>query len=236
MRVVTWNIEHGLGIDAAINALTNHPDLRDADLVLLQEMDDEGPGQIAEALGLHHQYRAGCTHTETGRPFGNAILARGSVGDPTVVQLPHVARLLGQRRVAVQAAVALELSSGSVDLMAWSVHAEVSTLPHRYQVAQYSEVADSVLASPAHASLVAGDFNTASGRSVRGLVQHMMRAGMERANASSGRTFTRFGRGFELDHIFVKGFDVVDAGVVSKHNASDHDPVWTVLTKTGVAT
>ena len=119
--------------------------------------------------------------------------------------------------------------------MAWSVHAEVSTLPHRYQVAQYSEVADSVLASPVHAALVAGDFNTASSRSVRGLEKGMMRAGMYRANASSGRTFTRFGRGFELDHIFVKGFDVVDAGVVSNHTASDHDPVWTVLKKTKAA-
>ena len=228
MRVVTWNIEHGLAIDAAIDALTTNPNLANADLVLLQEMDDEGPAQIAEALGLSHQYRAGCTHTGTGRSFGNAILARGTVGDPTVIQLPHLARVLGQRRIAVQAPVTLDLDDGPVDITAWSVHAEVSTLPHRRQVAQYREVADSVVGS-AGPAVVAGDFNTASGRSVRGLVDNMMRAGLERANALSGRTFTRFGRGFELDHIFVKGLAVVDAGVVNDHAASDHDPVWAVL-------
>ena len=229
MRVVTWNIEHGLGIDAAIDALTTHEHLKDADLVLLQEMDDEGPAQVADVLGLDHQYRAGCRHTGTGRPFGNAILARGTVGEPTVIQLPHLARILGQRRVAVQASVALDLDTGPVAIDAWSVHAEVSTLPHRRQVAQYREVADSVLDTEAHPALVAGDFNTASGRSVRGLVENMARAGMRRANAASGRTFTRFGRGFELDHIFVKGLEIVDAGVVNDHQASDHDPVWAVL-------
>lgn len=226
MRVVSWNIEHGIGIDAAIDALATHPDLASADVLLLQEMDDEGPGQIAEALGLGYQYRAGCKHTATGRPFGNAILARGTVGEPTVMELPHLARIIGQRRVAVHAPVTIEQAPRSFELMAWSVHAEVSTLPHRRQLAQYRAVADSVHDSSADIAVVAGDFNTASSRSVRGLVDSMTAVGMQRANATSGRTFTRFGLGFELDHIFTKGLDLIDVGVVSGHGASDHDPVW----------
>lgn len=231
MRVVSWNIELGAGIDRAIEVLATHPDLRDADLILLQEMDDVGPAQIAEALGLDSAYRAGCRHTETGKPFGNAILARGAVGEPAAHRLPHLARFMGMRRIAVQAAVTVKpATSDSVhEIMAWSVHAEISTLPHRFQVAQYREVADQVISAAEHKSIVGGDFNTASKRSIRGLVEHMERAEMQRLLQDGERTFFRFGRPFELDHLFAKGFEVVSSGVARDHDASDHDPVWAVL-------
>ncbi len=226
--MVTWNIEHGEAVEAAIHQLTTNPNLADADLVLLQEMDDEGPAQIAEALGMTHRYFAGCTHTGTGRPFGNAILARGTILDCEAIVLPHLARILGQRRTAVQGTVRLDRFGGE-PLVVWSVHAEVSTLPHRRQVAQYHTVADAVAASNAKRALVAGDFNTASPRSLRALIAAMASVEAERANADAGRTFTRFGRGFELDQIFTRGFDVVEVGVVHDHDASDHDPVWATL-------
>lgn len=225
---MTWNIEHGEAVEAAIHQLTTDPHLADADLVLLQEMDDQGPGRIAEALGMTHRYFAGCTHTGTGRPFGNAILARGTILGCEVIVLPHLARVLGQRRTAVQGTVELDRFGGE-QMVVWSVHAEVSTLPHRRQVAQYQTVANAVAASNAERALVCGDFNTASTRSLRALTAAMTTVGAERANASAGRTFTRFGRGFELDQIFTRGFDVVEVGVVHGHGASDHDPVWATL-------
>ncbi len=231
MRVVSWNIELGLGIDRAIDAFTSHPDLAGADLILLQEMDDVGPSQIAAALGLDSTYRAGCKHEETGKPFGNAILARGSVGEPEVIRLPHLARFMGMRRIALQAPITLQPKSSDepIELVAWSVHAEISTLPHRFQVAQYSAVADRVISVGSARSIVGGDFNTASNRSIRGLVENLERAGQRRVSAAGTRTFTRFGRPFELDHLFAAGFEVLRSGVVRGHGASDHDPVWADL-------
>lgn len=227
IRVVTWNIEHGHLVDEAIEQFRTNPNLANADLITLQEMDDHGPAEIAEALGMEHRYFAGCTHTGTGRPFGNAILARGDISVCEVVPLPHLARILGQRRTAVQGLIALDRLAGEIAV--WSVHAEISTLPHRRQVAQYRTVADRVATSRSGRVIVAGDFNTASSRSLQALVGAMSTAGATRANAHAGRTFTRFGRGFELDQIFTRGFDVIDVGVVHDHGASDHDPVWALL-------
>jgi len=38
-RAVAWNIERGLRLDAVIDALKHHADLRDADIYLLAELD-----------------------------------------------------------------------------------------------------------------------------------------------------------------------------------------------------
>lgn len=227
LRVVTWNIEHGQLVDAAVEQLTTNPHLSNADVVLLQEMDDEAPAEIADALGMTHKYFAGCTHSGTGKPFGNAVLARGVITECEVVPLPHLARIMGQRRTAVRGTVQLDRLPGDVGI--WSVHAEVSTLPHRRQMAQYTTVANAVAASSNTRTIVGGDFNTASSRSVRALVDAMASAGTERVNRTTGHTFTRFGRGFELDHIFTREFECVDVGVVRGHLASDHDPVWAVV-------
>lgn len=232
MRVVSWNIELGEEIDKAIDALSSHPDLAGADLVLLQEMDNVGPALIAEALGLEHTYRASCKHKDTGKPFGNSILARGSIGEPTVSRLPHIAPWAGIRRIAVHAPVTIHPAAegGEIELTAWSVHAEISTLPHRFQVAQYGAVADQVISSNSQRSIVGGDFNTASQRSVRGLVDHMQRAQARKVSPTGEQTFFRFGLPFELDHLFARGFETRACGVVQDHGASDHDPVWSLLT------
>ena len=234
MRVVSWNIELGLGIGPAIEALGTHPNLKDADLVLLQEMDDVGTEQIAAALGLDSGYRAGCKHTDTGKPFGNAILARGDIGDATALRLPHLGRVMGMRRIAVNALVTIPRTASSsgddpLTVSAWSVHAEISTLPHKLQVAQYRRIADQVIADQSPVTIIGGDFNTASKRSVRGLVDNMARAQMTRVLDPGDHSFVRFGRRFELDHLFVKGFEISACGVVRDHDASDHDPVWADL-------
>ncbi len=236
IRVVSWNIEHGLEVDRAIDALSNNPDLKDADLILLQEMDDVGPQRIAEALGLQATYRAGCTIAKTGKPFGNAILARGSIGEVVTFNLSHKALLYGSPRIGVTAPVTIEPKTGGapLDLFVCSVHAEVSTLSHRKQLVQYDEIVDRLTASDSNV-IVGGDFNTASHRSIEGLVTKMGAVGLDRLLPAGQQTFFRFGRPFELDHLFSSGFSVVDAGVSRGHEASDHDPVWAVLESTRIS-
>ena len=170
IRVVSWNIELGLQVDRAIEALSTDPHLADADIILLQEMDDVGPARIADALGMHSTYRAGCTVAKTGKPFGNAILARGTIGETDTFNLPHKALIYGQHRIGVIAPVRIEPRSGgsALDVVVCSVHAEVSTLSHRKQLVQYGEIAGRV-ASTGSKVIVGGDFNTASARSIDGL-------------------------------------------------------------------
>jgi hypothetical protein len=53
LRVVTFNIEYAKRIDAALEALRSHPELRGADVIALQEMDAPGVERIARALALN---------------------------------------------------------------------------------------------------------------------------------------------------------------------------------------
>jgi hypothetical protein len=73
LRVVTFNVEYAKRVDRAVVALRTHPELREADLLLLQEMDAEGTESIARALSLHWAYVPGSRHPDTHRDVGNAV-------------------------------------------------------------------------------------------------------------------------------------------------------------------
>jgi endonuclease/exonuclease/phosphatase family metal-dependent hydrolase len=75
-KVVNWNIKFGEKIDKAIEAFRDVEALKNADLILLQEMDEDGVKRIAYDLGLNYVYYPASIHDRTGRAFGNAILAR----------------------------------------------------------------------------------------------------------------------------------------------------------------
>lgn len=56
LRVVTFNVKEGEKIAETIAALGQHPDLRDADIVVLQEMNAEGVAAVARALRMNSAY------------------------------------------------------------------------------------------------------------------------------------------------------------------------------------
>lgn len=225
LRLVTWNVEHGLRVTQAIEAIEGHPDLRQPHVVLLQEMAPDGTERIAEALGMHWVYAAGNVHSKTGRDFGNAVLSRAPLELVEVVELPHSAAIWGEDRVAVGAACEL----GGRRLILWSVHAEVSTMRFRKQLDQYDVLASAFRRSPADLRLMTGDFNSASRRNISGLVERMRAAGARHITDGIGPTFRRFGRDFVLDHVFGSGFRPTRVGVAGPFDASDHKPVFAEL-------
>lgn len=229
LRVVTWNIELGERIDHAIEALTNTPGLVDADVLLLQEMSSDGTARIAEALGFNWVYASGGPHSKTGREFGNAVLSRWKIDRAAIVPLPHKAMILGEFRFGIRASI--DLAGATLD--AWSVHAEVSTLPFRRQIVQYETIASATGDSAAEMQVIGGDFNTASLRNVRMLMHRMSAAGATFSSVEVGNTFERFGREFKLDHIFNIGMQTESVGTPGKLVASDHAPVWARFTTFG---
>lgn len=225
LRTVTWNIQFGRRAVEAAAILAEHPDLRDADVVLLQEMDESGTATIADRLGVDYRYAAASTHPQTGRAFGNAILTRGRLSDPEVVPLPHVAAVQGQPRIALTAAVDID----GVELAAVSVHTETPALSHRKRLLQFVELGDRVADLTRDRVIVGGDFNTASPRSIHAVTEELARRGLHRMSAGGGRTLRRAGREFVLDHVFARGFAPVSTGTVRGLDVSDHDPVWAEL-------
>lgn len=229
LHVVSWNIEHGVSYRSAARHLSGHPALSGASIILVQEMDREGVAHLADELAMTWAYASGGPHTKTGRDFGNAVLARWPIVEAKAVPLPHRARILGENRLAVQASVDL----GDTVLTAWSVHAEVSTLPFRRQVEQYFALSTAVSKVEGH-RIVGGDFNTVTRRNIDALSGAMATAGVLRATNEVGPTFSRFGRPFELDHLFVSGFHTIAAGTPGVLDASDHAPIWATFRQKGV--
>lgn len=78
--------------------------------------------------------------------------------------------------------------------------------------------------------IIGGDFNTVTGWGIKSLAQRYAARELNHDSADLGPTYTRFGlRPSATDHIFSRGFDRLDAGVLWDVTASDHFPVWVRL-------
>ena len=80
--------------------------------------------------------------------------------------------------------------------------------------------------------IVGGDFNTDVDYSVLGTERIFRKAGFIRATKGLGYTSRGDPIGilkWEFDHIYVRGFEVLNAGKHEEAEASDHLPIWAVL-------
>ena len=223
LKVVSYNVRYGLEIDEAIDVLARTPELRDADVLLLQEMHPVGVDRIARVLGCSYVYYPASQRT-SGRDFGNAVLTRGRIADDQKSLLPHVNPFNRQARIAVRT----ELELGTHALQAFSVHTETPYLAARKRADQIETLLGSV-PSDGGPCLIAGDFNTMGKSSLQGFDSTFARRGFQRATAGIGSTFELGPLGFALDHVFVRGLEVIDAGKVEGAGASDHAPIWVEL-------
>ncbi len=225
LLVVSWNIQHGLEVEKAAAELAARDELRNADIILLQEMDELGTVRIAESLGLDYVYATAGTHSQTGRNFGNAVLSRWSMGEPDAALLPYKAAIGGHPRVVVGSTV----SVGGMAVRACSVHTEIPSLSSGKRLRQFEEIAAVTARRPRELLVLGGDFNTVTRRSINALATRMASVGADRASAGAGTTLRRGGREFTLDHVFVRGLIPDATGVVLDIEASDHRPLWVRL-------
>ena len=229
LRVVSWNIQYGEDIDLAIAEIRGHPDLADADIILLQEMTPEGARQMAEELGLHHVYGAAAVHPHHKKLFGNAVLSRWPIVGDQVLILPHETLLTGHRRMAMAA----DIDLGVWILRAVSIHTATVIMDQDKRLEQAKAARDS-LGGFAGPVVLGGDFNTVSAYDVTLLRRTMRRLRLKTVRLPEGPTIAnRYkklpGSESVLDHIFCKDFQPGSRGVVREATASDHYPIWAVL-------
>ena len=221
LLIVSYNLRYGEAIDQTIQAYREANPLPEADIVLLQEMDEAGVRVVARELGYNYAYFPASV-AEDGDNFGNAILARWPISDPYKLILPGLHPLTGQQRTATRATVTV----GDTTILVYSTHIEVATAPPALREAQFAAILEDIPESAARV-IVGGDFNTVTGWGVGALAEQFAAAGLDHASAGLGPTFTRFGmRPSATDHLFSRGFERLDAGVLSGVTASDHFPVW----------
>jgi endonuclease/exonuclease/phosphatase family metal-dependent hydrolase len=218
LRVVTFNVKEGRRVAAAAAALAHHRDLRNADIVVLQEMNAEAVDAVATALRMNSAYFP-ATREPGGPDWGNAVLSPWPIEGERKVLLPHLGRVRRRARTATRAVV--RLPSGAVRV--YSTHLgspwDTSEASRRDQV---RAILDDAEASPAPV-IVAGDFNS---EKVGALFEGRGYCWPTRGAGPSVH-------GYSVDHVFVRGLCAARgmwAGVARDvTDASDHRPVWAVL-------
>ena len=218
LRIVTFNIEYARRIPQALRALREHPRLRDADLLLLQEMDAPGSEALARGLRLNYVYYPASIHPGTKRDVGNAILTPWPIESSFKLPLPHRSRLLRQSRAAVGALV----SVAGRRLRVYAVHLGSPLGASGGQRGDQLEVVLCDARGSPDPVVVGGDFNS------HGIGRRLAADGYAWPTRDIGKS-TRF---FSFDHVFVKGLPLAGAiaGVARDvTDASDHRPVWVEL-------
>lgn len=183
LMVVQWNIEHGNRFERVLSALRDHPQLQDADLLLIQEADlgmaRSGNRDVAAELGRGlYRYSAWAPlflETTIGRDadveaaggrenleglFGLAILSRWPIGEARIVELPSPGDIQYETEGMFGRHIALvaTIERPGAPFVAVSVHLEVHrTRAHR---ARQMEALTAALARERHPVVMGGDFNS----------------------------------------------------------------------------
>lgn len=220
---VTYNLHFGDALEDARLAFGGRRPRLAADFLLLQEVDATDVETLAAALDYDYVYFPASV-AANGNDFGNAILSRWPLSEPAKLILPGLHPLSGQQRTATRATAQV----GDATVLLYSTHIEIATAPVALRVAQMSAVATNVPPEAAQV-IIGGDFNVVTARGVRALAALYEVEGLDHASRSAGPTMSRMGVRVAADHLFTRGFDVLEAGVLADVTGSDHLPVWARL-------
>jgi endonuclease/exonuclease/phosphatase family metal-dependent hydrolase len=218
LHLVTFNIQFARQIDSAIVLFGSAAPLEQADVVTLQEMDAPGTSRIAQALGMSYVYYPATVHPQTGRDFGNAILSRWPIIADAKIVLPHLARFGKTERIATAATILV----GDTPVRVYSVH--LATFMSEGPGSRRDQVA-AVLADAAvyPRVVVSGDMNN------HGIGREFVAHGFRWPTEHNPHTEHLW----NWDHVFLKGLVLSDSGATGvirdNHHASDHKPVWAVI-------
>jgi len=225
LKIVTWNLSFARGVDQAVETLSTAEPLLDADVLLLQEMDEIGVDTIARELGFNYVYYPAVIHYRHGKNFGNAILTRWPITDHAKIVLPKNVPLRKQTRIAVLAEILIDGKTVNVA----NVHLETIWMANRKGKTQVDYLAEQIADLEQPNTILAGDFNTWNPWSIKYLEEIFTQIGLQRVSAGTGYTFEYARLKFTLDHIFAGDPLAYDAGVWRQTDASDHYPVWASL-------
>ena len=224
LRLVTWNIQYGEDADEAATALLENENLREADVLLLQEMDETAVSHIAQSLQYNYIYYPASIHSHHDKNFGNAILSPWPLSQPAKLILPHENPKNDQIRIAVRAVADIN----GVPSLVYSTHTETIWLSAAKRTEQIEAITNDITANGDGYAIivVGGDFNSTTAVSIENITAQFESVGLERVSAGASPTVIVGGIEFTADHLFAKGVTLVENGVETKTEVSDHFPVW----------
>jgi endonuclease/exonuclease/phosphatase family metal-dependent hydrolase len=258
LRVVEWNIEFGTELAGVTDWLQNDPELSQADVILLAEVDrgcNRSMGvdvarTLGEALGMDWVFGVEFVEaSQGGCEEGNAILSRYALGNP-MHQFHSVGSYErdglfapydwaldpGEPRTGRRSFVGADVKVAGGLMRLVSAHLENKSSPEE-RAGEIDEIVDSVDAAPRLRSIVAGDFNV-----FPDLADLIIDAPLfdrlagacfvhPHADMPQEERKTKTGLGYQIDFAFVRGATPGVHGVVNQDPMppSDHWPIWAML-------
>lgn len=246
LRVLTYNIHHGEGLDRKLDLDRIARTLRetDPDLVALQEVDRvasrsgkvDQAARLGELTGLHAAF--GEAMPFDGGGYGNAILSRWKLDHPTTIRLPSSPK--EEPRCLLVATVSVPGASGPQTLRFGSTHLNHRSADERMK--QVNHLLEQLPATPdAPPTVVAGDFNaTPDSDVIRRMAGTWLDATRETVGAATSRpvdgrpllSFPADQARTQIDYVFATPaarWSVVRAEAIPQTVASDHLPVLAEL-------
>lgn len=232
-RVVTFNVKFARHIDEAAETLMKDKDLKDADIVHLQEMDLTGTERIACALGRHFVYYPAALHPGTGsplRPFGVAILSRWPIVADVKLPLPPLSH--SDKAQKTSAAAIVDVDGRWIRSV--NMHLQTGLPPDamRQQLgAAFELLEQSLPAPPGVPTVVTGDFNSYKQTQLKAIAEEMNVRQLLPVFDHTLHTFTVAGipMPIQLDHIFVSrilmNVELTQGVRGMKGGSSDHYPL-----------
>ena len=219
LRVASFNLKWGQHVERAADLFSRPGPLRDADLVVFQEMDREATERLGRALGLAWVYVPSAVHPVSMRDFGVALLSPWPLEAPRKLVLPHQNRFRKLRRSAAVATLRSPL--GPIRIYGVHFESPAGAWPGVRRDQARAVVAD--VDGWTGPVVVAGDFNGRDGP------RELGKAGFFWATEA----VTNTAGPFDLDHIMARGLCASGAPAAGaaddETDASDHDPVWSVF-------
>ena len=215
IRIVSFNIEYARETRRAARLLSTAAALRDADIILLQEMTAPATRFLADSLHMRYIYYPAIHNRIMRRDIGNAILSRWPIIEDAKLILPSRSRYAKTQRIATAATIRLNGRS----IRVYSTHfGTPADLGWKGRVAQLRSILDNAATYPT--VVIGGDMNSEDiGKIAREAGYDWPTASIPKSNA--------FGR---LDHFFVRGLRMASAGEVGTQRVprsmSDHSPIW----------
>jgi endonuclease/exonuclease/phosphatase family metal-dependent hydrolase len=244
LRVGTFNIHHGVGMDGDLDLARISATIADldADLVGLQEVDRNWAGRsefvdqaadLASSLGMHLAFGASLSRRRRRRgdkqrvQYGNALLSRFPIRHAQTTLLPRPRG--GEQRALLDTEVVVD----GVVVRCLVTHLHHLARSERLAQVETINATISGTAGRAAPTVLLGDMNSAPGSAeIRALTEHLVDAwvangldggpGKGTGNACTYSAQTPFVR---IDYVFASPGIAVEQVHVVTTDASDHLPV-----------
>lgn len=222
--LISFNVEKSRHVDAAIKELNTADGFSNPTILLLQEMNQKAVVNFSHHFKMNYIYYPIGTNKDDESDFGNAILAKHKIYEPSKLILPH-AKIDGRIRNATNAIIEI----AEKKILIYSIHNETILLPRKKRQDQLNTILKDIQGKEksVDAIIVGGDFNTLLAKDLIHVTDRFSESGFIWSTENIGATSSAFMNMVkpQNDHIFTKNVKVIGCQKLSSSKSSDHLPV-----------